>query len=324
MCLELEWIKSWVAVVDSGGFVRAAARIHASQPRVSAHVAQLEVELGCRLIDRRVRPVVLTEEGERFLPRARAILAAVDDAVIEVRQVVRGITGRLTVASFPSASAAYLPAVLGNVRAAHPDLDVAIIDADLRRIESYLSERDAEIAIRPIRPSPADHRLGCRPLWREKFVVLAPEGHPVLAKSAVTLEDVKSHTVITIGDPLAPHDVGEEVWAAMHASHRGPRGGLIAHQPTTLAALVRAGHGIGVINQLAAEMVRTDGLAVAPIMDDNLFRDVGIWWRNDRPVGLAARAFIEAAAHSPRPVGTTALNALPRPEAAEAPTRAAS
>lgn len=324
MRVELEWIKSWVAVVDSGGFARAGARIHLSQPRVSAHVAQLEVELGCRLIDRRVRPLVLTEEGERFLPRARAIIAAVDDAVFEVRQVGRGITGRLTVASFPSASAGYLPAVLGSLRASHPDLEVAIIDADLRRIESFLSERDAEIAIRPIRPSPVDHRLGCRPLWREKFVVLAPEGHPVLAKSAVTLEAVISHTVITIGDPLAPHDVGEELWAVMHASHRRPRSGLIAHQPTTLAALVRAGHGIGVINQLAAEMVRTDGLAMRPIMDDTLFRDVGIWWRNDRPVSLAARAFVEAAAHSPRPVGTTAPNVVPRPGTSDVPTRAAS
>jgi len=42
MDLELAWIRSWLEVVDSGGFARAADRIHLSQPRISAHVASLE------------------------------------------------------------------------------------------------------------------------------------------------------------------------------------------------------------------------------------------------------------------------------------------
>jgi DNA-binding transcriptional LysR family regulator len=325
MRFELEWLKSWVAVVDSGGFARAGTRIHLSQPRVSAHVAQLEIELGCQLIDRRGRPLALTEEGERFLPRARAILAAVDDAVSEVRSERKGITGRLTIASFASASAEYLPALLANLRSSHPALEVAIIDADLRGIESFLAQRHAEVAIRPFRPSPNDHRLGFRPLWREQFVVLAPHGHPVLAQANVSLEQVLAHPMITIGDPLAHHTLGEEVWAVLRSSRLQPQGGLVAHQPTTLAALVRAGHGIGLVNQLAASMVRTDGLETRPIANDQLYRDVGIWWRTDRPMSRAAQAFIDAAAHTARPLGTSALSAAPRPELPNVvPIRAAS
>jgi len=57
MDLELAWLRSWLEVVDSGGFARAADRIHLSQPRISAHVASLEHALGCSLIERRLRPL---------------------------------------------------------------------------------------------------------------------------------------------------------------------------------------------------------------------------------------------------------------------------
>ena len=81
MTLDLTWLRTWVEVVDVGGFARAAEQIHLSQPRVSAHIASLERELGCRLIERRVRPLTLTEEGKQLLPKARAVLAAADELV---------------------------------------------------------------------------------------------------------------------------------------------------------------------------------------------------------------------------------------------------
>ncbi|WP_425551157.1 LysR family transcriptional regulator [Actinoallomurus vinaceus] len=89
--LELAWLRSWLEVVDSGGFARAAVRVHLSQPRISAHVASLEKALGCprlparrhvrvrhRGADRRHRHVergrdcsALRRHGSRLLPSGR-------------------------------------------------------------------------------------------------------------------------------------------------------------------------------------------------------------------------------------------------------------
>jgi DNA-binding transcriptional LysR family regulator len=304
--LELTWLRSWLEVVDSGGFARAAVRIHLSQPRISAHVASLEKALGCLLIERHTRPLTLTDDGKRLLPRARSIIAAVDDTVSDMRSTTT-LAGRLTIASFASASSEFLPPVLKRLRDANPLIEVGVLDGDVQAIESTLSVRRAAVAIRPYRPEPADHALVRRPLWREPFVVLAPYGHPVLTLGRVGLEEIVRYPVITIGDPLATPILGYEASLAMHSSRLEPKVGIVSHQPTTLAAMVRAGHGLGLVNMLAATMARRDGLETRLVDGPHLFRDVGLWWHSERPLSRVTQAFIDLAQASERPPGTLAI-----------------
>jgi len=309
MDVELAWLRTWIEVVDSGGFARAAARMHLSQPRVSTRVASLERALGCVLIERRMRPLTLTDDGNRLLPRARLIVTAVDDTVSDLRATAGSFTGKLAVASFASASSEFLPDLLKQLRTSNPLLEIAVLDGDVQVIDDWLSDRRAAVALRPLRPEPADHALIHRGIWREPFVVLAPPGHPVLAGDSIGLEDVAAHPVITIGDPLGDPSLGYEAWSAMQASRLEPAAGIVSHQPTTLAAMVRAGHGIGLVNSLAAAMVRTDGLEVREVTSQHLYRDVGLWWHSERPLSRAAQAFIDLVLAAERPAGTLPIPA---------------
>jgi DNA-binding transcriptional LysR family regulator len=304
--LELTWLRSWLEVVDSGGFARAAVRIHLSQPRISAHVASLEKALGCLLIERHTRPLTLTDEGKRLLPRARSIVAAIDDTVSDMRSTTT-VAGRLKIASFASASSEFLAPVLKRLRDANPLIEVGVLDGDVQAIESTLSVRQVAVAIRPYRPEPADHALVRRPLWREPFVVLVPSGHPVLNHGHVGLEEIARYPVITIGDPLGTLTLGYEASLAMHSSGLEPTVGIVSHQPTTLAAMVRAGHGLGLVNLLAATMARRDGLEARLVDEPHLYRDVGLWWHSERPLSRVTQAFIDLALASERPSGTLAI-----------------
>src|SRR5258708_20775713 len=109
MDLELAWIRSSLEVVDSGGFARAADRIHLSQPRISAHVASLEHALGCSLIERRLRPLTLTDAGKRLLPRARSIVASIDDTISDLRSTQSSVAGGVTIATLFRASPKFCP-----------------------------------------------------------------------------------------------------------------------------------------------------------------------------------------------------------------------
>jgi len=304
MDIELAWLRTWIEVVDSGGFARAAARLHVSQPRVSARVASLEHALGCVLIERRIRPLTLTDDGRRLLPKARMIVTAVDDTVSDLRSTAGSCTGKLAVASFASASSEFLPAILRRLRTANPLLELAVLDGDVQVIEDALTERRAAVALRPLRPEPADQALVYRRIWREPFVVLAPPEHPVVRNESITLEDIAAYPVITIGDPLGDPSLGYEAWSAMRSSRIEPAAGLVSHQPSTLAAMVREGHGIGLLNSLAAAMVRSDGLVIRDVANRHLYRDVGLWWHAERPLSRAAQAFVDLVLHSDRPPGT--------------------
>jgi DNA-binding transcriptional LysR family regulator len=306
MTLDLSWLRTWVEVVDVGGFARAAEQIHLSQPRVSAHIASLERELGCRLIERRVRPLTLTEEGKQLLPKARAVLAAADE-LVSLRLAEQGeLAGSVKVASFASASAEFLPQVLTKLKSVHPLVELGVLDGDVNVIESALSEHRVSVAIRPFRPEPRVPGLTMQPLWREPFVALVPSGHPFADQEEVRLEQLTRERVITIGNPLTDSLLGYEAQAALSTNSEVPFG-TVSHQPTTLAAMVRGGHGVGVINYLAAVMIRREGLEIRRINHLNVHRDVGIWWHSERPLSSAARAFVDLALKTPRPAGTTRI-----------------
>jgi DNA-binding transcriptional LysR family regulator len=304
MRLELDWLRSWVAVVETGGFARAGDLIHLSQPRVSVHVAQLESELGYALLDRAYRPVELTDDGRRFLPHARAVLASVDSALADISYSLATDRTRLTIASYPSASSKYLPGLLRRVGSAHPDHSIAVIDSDIRGIEECLFQRRADIAIRPLAPAPKDPRLSVSPIWREDFAVLVPNGHPLLECDSVTLDTLLAFRLISIGSPKDPVGLGDELSAVLASIGLTHEDGLVVHEPSTLAALARAGEGVGVINQLAGSIVRMDGLKQVPLRDRRMYRDVGVWWRNDLPISAGARAVLEAVPHAPIPAHT--------------------
>jgi DNA-binding transcriptional LysR family regulator len=307
MTLDLMWLRTWVEVVDVGGFARAAEQVHLSQPRVSAHIANLERELGCCLIERRVRPLTLTEEGKLLLPKARAVLAAADE-LATARLAEQGtLSGFVKVASFASASAEFLPQVFTKLKSAHPQVELGVLDGDVNVIEAALSERRVSVALRPLRPEPRDRGLTMRPLWREPFVALIPSGHTFVEQEEVKPEQLAQERVITIGNPLADSLLGYEAQTALGINFGEVPFGAVSHQPTTLAAMVRAGHGVGVINYLAAVMIRREGLEIRHMSQLNVYRDVGIWWHSERPLSRAARAFIDLVLETPRPAGTSRI-----------------
>jgi DNA-binding transcriptional LysR family regulator len=303
MALDLTWLRTWVEVVDAGGFARAAELVHLSQPRVSAHISNLEKELGCSLIERRVRPLTLTEEGKALLPRARAVLAAADELTSGVLAERGVISGTVKVASFASASAEFLPSVVTQLERDHPQIDLSILDGDVGTIEAALTERRVAVALRPMRPEPRDRAFSVRPLWREPFVVVLPVGHPLLDDEVIDPRRLTGERVITIGNPLSDEVLGSEAESAFSSINRRLPAGSVSHQPSTLGAMVRAGHGIGVMNYLGFAMIRHDGLESRELGIDH-YRDVGVWWHSERPLTASAQAFISTVIAAPRPDGT--------------------
>jgi DNA-binding transcriptional LysR family regulator len=124
--MELRRIQYFVAVAEEAHFGRAAQRLQMAQPPLSQQIRALEAEMGVVLFRRTTRKVELTAAGTRFLPRARAILAEVDDAVAEAVQVADGMLGRIAIGFTGSATYDLLPSLVRVLRADLPGIELDI------------------------------------------------------------------------------------------------------------------------------------------------------------------------------------------------------
>ncbi|MDO8756355.1 MAG: LysR family transcriptional regulator, partial [Polaromonas sp.] len=118
--LNLDQLRTLVAITDLGTFSAAARALHLAQPTVSLHISELESRLGATLVLRGGRKVEPTAAGVVLVERARRLLRDADDAVDAVQRHVEGGTGRVRLGCSTGVLVYLLPAVLYAMDRAHP------------------------------------------------------------------------------------------------------------------------------------------------------------------------------------------------------------
>ena len=112
--MELHQLRYFVAVAEARHFTKAARGLRIAQPSVSRGIRVLEEELGTTLFHRMKGNVALTSAGEVLLPWARRVIADVDGAALEVRELGDLRRGRLAVGATPSLTTTLLPPALAR------------------------------------------------------------------------------------------------------------------------------------------------------------------------------------------------------------------
>lgn len=124
--LNLDQLRTLVAITDLGSFSAAARALHLAQPTVSLHISELESRLGTALAVRGSKKVQPTAAGALLVERARRLLRDADDAVDAVKRHVEGRTGRVRLGTSTGVVVHLLPQVLKTMERAHPDIDVEV------------------------------------------------------------------------------------------------------------------------------------------------------------------------------------------------------
>ena len=143
--LDLRLVGYFVVVAEHRHFGRAASALHVAQPSLSRQIRRLEQQLGVRLLDRTPQGTRLTEAGDVFLPRAKALLRLATQAMAQVRDA----TQPSRVAIGYTTSMIITPAV-GALRREHPDADVQTVHLDWNPRDALLDHRvDAVVCLLP-------------------------------------------------------------------------------------------------------------------------------------------------------------------------------
>jgi DNA-binding transcriptional LysR family regulator len=186
--MNLRQLEYFVAVVEQGSFTAAAERLFVSQPSLSQQIAALERELGGPLLERLPRGVRLTAAGDELLGEARATLRHAERARRAARMALALDAGRLEVAAATSVAAGILPVVLHTWLQQHAAIEVSLLEYPHRRgLDEAVRDGAGDIAVGS---NPANWQGSVKHLGWEEFVVVLPDGDPLLGEDAVHLADL--------------------------------------------------------------------------------------------------------------------------------------
>ena len=193
--LDLRLVRYFTVVADHRHFGRAAAELRIAQPSLSRRVRRLEQQLGARLLDRTPRGTRLTEAGEVFLPRARALLRSAAQSAAATRAAAQ--PSKITIGYTPGLIVT--PAVRA-LRRRHPDTDVQTLHLGWNEPrEALLDHRvDAAVTRLPIRTG----GLHVTILYDEPRLLMVPLDHRLAGKESVTLDDIAGEPIPRLPDPL--------------------------------------------------------------------------------------------------------------------------
>jgi len=188
--LDLHRLRLLREFADRGTIAATAAALGYTPSAVSQQLSALEREAGAALLDRAARSVELTDVGRQLAVHADIILAQVEAAEADLSAAGREPSGRAAVAAFPSAAAAFAPALVRSMRA-HPGLTLLLQQAQpgegLRRVRSG----EVDVALvddwAGSLPENGPTLLRYYALLRDPVVLIVPRDHP-LADPAVPVD----------------------------------------------------------------------------------------------------------------------------------------
>jgi LysR family hydrogen peroxide-inducible transcriptional activator len=285
--MELQQLRYFCAIAETGSFSRAAQQTHVSQPSLSQQIRKLEDELGTRLFDRLGRTVQLTELGRVFLPRARAVLRDLEAARSDVVESKASISGPISVGVIPTIAPYFLPPVLATFSRKYPEARVTVAE----EITPVLLERiragtiDAAIVALPLQAR--GHEFQAFPLMVEKLYAVLPKRHTLAKRRTVSLAELQDDAFLLLRDG---HCFRETSVAACKRAGLNPRIVFESGQFSSILSMVSAGLGVSIVPAMALE--KRQGCCYVPLADERAVRTIGAVTLNGRSPTRTNEAFL--------------------------------
>jgi DNA-binding transcriptional LysR family regulator len=291
--IELRHLRYLVAVVDAGGFGRAASRVRVAQPALSRQIAQLETIVGAPLLERGAGGVRPTAAGRQLADDARRILAEVAASAERARRAARGEAGTLAVGFVDgTARRGVVAAALRAMRERHPGVGLhATVMASVQQ-QAALREGTLDAGFLHYR-DPAESGLDGLVVARERVLLAVPAGSPWATGPTPRLADLRGEPFVWFPPAVAPgYDAA--LRAACLAAGLVPQVQHYAVNSGSILGLVAAGLGVAFQSALGTGGDWSGQVAFREPPDLDLEVVLELAWRRDRRTPVLDR-FVEIA-----------------------------
>jgi DNA-binding transcriptional LysR family regulator len=286
--IDSKQLRAFVMLAQTGSFTLAAKELNLTQSAISHSMKALEQDVGCLLLNRMNKKVLLTQAGEQLLHHAVKILQEMTATRESLRQLGKWGKGRLRIGTSAAACQYILPAVLREFKESFPMYGIAIEPGDVPECIDALRNNRIDLAL-GLEPEKED-QFTFHSLFSDELLFLVSPQHPWAAADSVPRTEIPRQNYVLYSKASYTFRMVEKYFQ---------REDMVLNTVMELGSmegikeLVKLGLGVGI---LAPWTVRKEleerSLVTLPLGRRKLRRDWGIFhWRRHR-LGLAEETFL--------------------------------
>ncbi len=248
--MNVQQLKTFVAVVDHGSFSDAARALGVSQPAVTMQVQSLESSVGATLLDRRYRRVDLTEAGNAFLPHARRVLEQLDEARQEIEALSGVVTGRLSIAASTTPGVYVIPRLLGAFVEQNPEVGLTVAVHDTAEVIEAVETGHADLGVTGATVRGA--RVQFEQAGVDELVLICPPSSPLASRRDVPLAELADERWVLRESGSGTRQVAERLAADHGLDPDELRVTVELGTGEAIVSAVEGGLGISIVSRYVA------------------------------------------------------------------------
>lgn len=278
--ISLRQLEYFIAVAESGSFRRAAAKLHVSQPTLTAQIASMEQSLGGKLFERNRTGTSQSALGRELLRHARRVIEEFRGFVDSAASLVDHPAGTYRLGVTPTMGPYLLPQILPEIHREYSSLKFYVREALPRALREGLATGQYDLIITPLPVSLENSSV--EPLFRDTLKLVVPSDHRLARRARVTRDDMVGEQVLTLQDQDQLHMqiqlLCDKLGADVNSQYEGT-------SLDTLRQMVVMGMGFAFLPSLyiLSEIRAGDGLAVLTLHDEAAARAHALAWRRTSP-----------------------------------------
>jgi DNA-binding transcriptional LysR family regulator len=240
--MRLNQLKMLIAVADHGSFSAAAAALDCTQSRISHAIAELERDLGVRLLARARAGSTPTDAGHRVLEKARQMLR-LEGSLFDVAREGCELAGQVRIACFRSVGTHLMPYAVEALAREYPNIRVDIDDSCDERadVTRALADGRADIGIAQL---PVEGDFLAQPYLRDEYMFVLPASHPPDARGGWPRVDALPFIGLDCSGAAAILERCRDAGFAVEPSR------MLANH-TSVAAMIGRGMGYSILPRLS-------------------------------------------------------------------------
>ena len=269
--MDLRQLEIIRAIADSGSFTAAGEKLHVSQSAISRQILLLEDELGEPVFHRIGRRIRITPAGESLLQLSNRVFQDLSDTVSAISDKQESLRGTMRLVGGMTVCLYVFPALLAEVRRAHPNLDLKITVGSAERSIAMLRSGAGDLGLITLPVEASD--LVSVPVLREELLLITYPAHPLAEKRQITPADLTRQPFILFETGSITRRIVEQFFMRERIE---PEIVMETENVEIIKAMVRHGLGISIIPwQAAADDVRTKQLFCTRVAGQALHRETG-------------------------------------------------